>query len=71
MRPDRQGSGTASALIRPFLQLADQQGVPAYTETVTAANVPLYEHFGFVMVESKRIQSCNLTTFALLRSVPA
>lgn len=39
----------------PFLEMADLQNVIAYTDTVTASNVSLYEHFGFQCVEASPV----------------
>lgn len=61
------GRGLSSKLIRPFLEIADSQKVIAYTDTVTPANVPLYEHFGFECVEQSHIPSMGITVFALRR----
>ena len=63
------GKGLSSKLIRPFLEMADSQKVIAYTDTVTPANVPLYEHFGFECVEQSRVPSMRITVFALRRPV--
>lgn len=61
------GQGLSSKLIRPVLQMADEQKVAAYTDTVTKANVPLYEHFGFRLVEESFIKSTGITVYALKR----
>ena len=61
------GRGLSSKLIRPFLEMADSRKVIAYTDTVTPANVPLYEHFGFQCVEQSHIPSMEITVFALRR----
>lgn len=61
------GQGYASRLIRPFLAQADDQGVIAYTDTVTRSNVALYEHFGFDCVEEAAIAGTGITVWALLR----
>jgi hypothetical protein len=61
------GQGLASKLIRPFLELADSQKVPVYTDTYTASNVALYEHFGFQCAEACPIAGTGLTLWALLR----
>jgi GNAT superfamily N-acetyltransferase len=45
--PDRQGTGVASALLRPRLGQCDHDGLPAYLEATRATTVPLYQHFGF------------------------
>jgi ribosomal protein S18 acetylase RimI-like enzyme len=62
------GRGLASKLIRPFLRLADEGGFPAYTDTVTEANVPMYEHLGFTCVEASPVKGTGITAWALLRS---
>ncbi len=45
--PAWQGTGVASALLRPRLDLCDRDGLPAYLESSKPASVPLYQHFGF------------------------
>jgi GNAT superfamily N-acetyltransferase len=45
--PARQGTGVASALLRPRLDQCDHDGLPAYLEATKATSVPLYQHFGF------------------------
>ena len=64
------GQGLASRLIRPFLQMADEQNVIAYTDTVTRANVSLYEHFGFQCMEAREVPGTGLTAWALRRPAP-
>ena len=61
------GQGLASRLIRPFLALADAEQVIAYTDTVTRANVALYEHFGFQCVEERPVPDTGITVWALRR----
>lgn len=63
------GKGLSSQLIRPFLQMADEQKVITYTDTATKANVSLYEHFGFECVEENYIESTGLTVYALRRPI--
>lgn len=62
------GKGLSSKLIRPFLEMADSQKVIAYTDTVTKSNVPLYQHFGFELVEENLIAGTGITTYALRRT---
>jgi ribosomal protein S18 acetylase RimI-like enzyme len=61
------GQGLSSKLIRPFLAMADEQKVIAYTDTVTPVNVPLYEHFGFQCVGQNTISGTGITVYALRR----
>ena len=63
------GQGLSSALIRPILQMADEQKVIAYTDTVTKSNVPYYEHFGFQCVEESFIEKAGITVYAMKRPV--
>ena len=63
------GKGLSSKLIRPFLEMADSQKVISYTDTVTKSNVPLYEHFGFELMEENLIAGTGITTYALRRPV--
>jgi GNAT superfamily N-acetyltransferase len=68
--PSARGKGLSSKLIRPFLQMADEQKVVAYTDTVTQTNVPFYEHFGFQCVEESPVNGTGITVYALRRLVP-
>ena len=61
------GQGVSSGLIRPFLNMADQQRVVAYTDTVTQSNVALYEHFGFRCVEASQVAGTGITVWAMRR----
>ncbi|KAL1953191.1 hypothetical protein VTO42DRAFT_3397 [Malbranchea cinnamomea] len=49
-RPDFQGRGAASALVKHGLQLCDQQNLPAWLEASTAG-YPVYKKLGFEDVE--------------------
>jgi len=67
--PSAQGQGFSSRLIRPFLRMADEQKVIAYTDTVTPANMPFYEHFGFECVETSPVNRTGITVYALRRPI--
>jgi GNAT superfamily N-acetyltransferase len=67
--PTAQGQGLSSKLIRPFAEMADAQNVIMYTDTVTPANVPFYEHFGFQLVEESHVPGTGITVFALRRPI--
>jgi GNAT superfamily N-acetyltransferase len=51
VRPDRQGHGVGSALLRAALTQIDQTGAPAFLVTSNPSNVPFYEKLGFVVGE--------------------
>jgi ribosomal protein S18 acetylase RimI-like enzyme len=63
--PAARGQGLSSQLVRPFLARADAERVPAYTDTVTPANVGLYEHFGFQCVARVPVGRTGVTAFAM------
>ncbi len=65
--PTAQGKGRASALIKPVLAQADARGLTVYTETMTPENVPLYEHYGFVVRQELPIPESSLRLWALQR----
>lgn len=65
--PSARGQGLSSQLIRPFLEIADDQKVMAYTDTVTRANVSLYEHFGFECIDERSVPGTGITIWALRR----
>ncbi len=67
VRPDCQGKGYAGQLLRPVLSRLDREGRPCYVDTVNPDAVPMYEHFGFRVVESSPIPGTPLTGWALLR----
>jgi ribosomal protein S18 acetylase RimI-like enzyme len=48
--PSRQRTGVGAALMAPGLAHCDGEGVAAYLETQTEANVPYYRRFGFDVV---------------------
>jgi ribosomal protein S18 acetylase RimI-like enzyme len=66
--PSARGRGLASKLIRPILEMADAHKSVAYTDTVTQANVPLYEHFGFQCVEASPVNGTGITVYALRKT---
>jgi ribosomal protein S18 acetylase RimI-like enzyme len=50
-----QGQGIGSALLQPILQRADQEEMPCYLETSTAAAVRFYQRHGFAVEEYQEI----------------
>jgi GNAT superfamily N-acetyltransferase len=45
--PELQGKGAGTALLRPILDRADKDALPAYLWTAKARNVPFYQRLGF------------------------
>jgi ribosomal protein S18 acetylase RimI-like enzyme len=50
-----QGRGVGSALLRDMLDRIDEEQAPAYLESSNIRNVPLYERYGFAVVEEIRL----------------
>lgn len=48
--PSRQGRGLGAALLKAGLARVDAEGLPAYLESSSAKNVPLYERHGFEVI---------------------
>ena len=67
IRRDAQGKGIASKLMRPMLQFCDDERMVAYLETHKAANVPLYEHYGFDLAKEEPIPKTTVTHYSMVR----
>lgn len=48
--PGRQGKGLGGALLATCLEACDADGRPAYLESTNAANLSLYQRFGFEQI---------------------
>ena len=67
--PQFKGKGYAGRLLRSMFARIDEESLPCYLETLNEANVPLYEHFGFRVLEKSTIPETRLTNWAMLREV--
>ncbi len=65
--PDHQHRGIGSALLRPVLDRADEEGMPAYLESSKERNVPFYARFGFEVVDELRSAPANPTIWLMWR----
>jgi len=61
------GKGFAGRLLRPVLNHLDSRGLPCYLETHNPANPPLYEHFGFKIMEVARLPGSDKPHWAMVR----
>jgi len=67
--PEHQGQGYSSRLLRPMLARADAAKLPCYLETNDPADVPIYAHFGFKVLEESTIPGTPVKNWAMLRTI--
>ena len=65
--PVFQGRGYASALIKPIISRLDRERLPCYLETQDEKNIPIYQHYGFKVVEVGTVPGTELNHWAMLR----
>lgn len=65
--PSLQGKGYASTLLRSKFERFDREGLACYLETQNEENIPVYEHYGFEVVEEYRIPKTPFDNWAVLR----
>lgn len=71
VRPDFQGKGWGGSIIREGLKRAAGEGLPAYLETATPQNVPLYLRLGFEIVEEWDVPDGGPHFWSMLRPISA
>jgi GNAT superfamily N-acetyltransferase len=54
-RPENQGQGIASEVLRPVLQRCDRDGCPAYLESSKESNIPFCQRHGFQVTHEIRV----------------
>ena len=65
--PEYQGKGYASKLLNGMLSEIDKEGLSCYLETEVKKNVPIYQHFGFDVIDEFIIPNTNVNIIAMLR----
>jgi GNAT superfamily N-acetyltransferase len=69
-RRGRQGQGLGTQMLRAVLADADTDGVPAYLESSSERNLPLYERHGFRVVGELRALGRGPTLWRMWREPP-
>lgn len=67
VRPEFQGKGWGGAIIRDALARIEGDGLPAYLETATPENVPLYLRLGFEIIEEWDVPGGGPHFWSMLR----
>jgi GNAT superfamily N-acetyltransferase len=58
VRPEMQGRGIGTELLRPILDRCDREGLPAYLEATCERNAALYERLGFERGQEFSVLGC-------------
>lgn len=61
------GTGAFRRLIDPVIAECDASGIPMVLQTHNPNNVPLYEHFGFKLVEKVDSKELELSCYNMAR----
>ena len=67
VNPDYQGKGYASTLLKAMFARIDKERLPCYLETQNEKNLPIYQHYGFKVVEESIVPDTQITNWAMLR----
>jgi ribosomal protein S18 acetylase RimI-like enzyme len=67
VEPMAQGKGRGAALMRHGVARCDQEAALAYLETGNPRNIPLYQRFGFEVMDQVQIGAAPLVTSMLRR----
>lgn len=65
--PKVQGKGCASRLLKPMLARLDAERLPGYLEASTEDYVPLYQHFGFRVIQETMLPGSGSKMWIMLR----
>ncbi|MEV7188019.1 GNAT family N-acetyltransferase [Kitasatospora sp. NPDC093102] len=69
--PVAQGQGQGAALLRSGLAKADAAGLPVYLESSKEANLAVYRHFGFEVLEEVRLPEGGPALWVMRRGAGA
>lgn len=69
VRQSAQGNGIASKLMRPMIHFCDDVKMMAYLETNKESNVPLYNHYGFQLQETKMVPGSSVQHYSMVRNL--
>jgi predicted acetyltransferase len=61
-------TGALRELLIPVINDCEDKDIPIVLETFNTNNIPIYEHFGFRVMESHFSDKIDLTCFCMMRS---
>ena len=70
VEPPLQGKGYGATLMRAMLARLDEEQMPCYLDTQNEKNVPMYQHFGFKVLEEGIIPGSGVRHWGMIREKP-
>ncbi len=67
VKPEFQGKGFGSKLLKPMLERFDEEEITCFLETQTESNLPIYEKLGFKIIKEGKIPKANLSHWGMIR----
>lgn len=67
VKPEHQGKGFASKLLKPMFERFDEQKEICFLETQTESNIPIYQKYGFKIMDKFEIPKTNLHHWGMIR----
>ena len=68
VRPGNQGKGIGKSLMRPVLDRCDAEGMPAYLESSSLENVPIYRSMGFEVTGDLQVRADAPVLYGMWRA---
>ena len=67
VKPELQGQGIGSRLIRPALDIFERNNIPLYLETHKKSNAEIYKHYGFETADRNPIPKTDIMQYSMLQ----
>lgn len=67
--PAFRGKGYASKLVKAMLDRTDHEGFACYLDNTNVKNLPMYQHYGFRVIEEYEIPKTGVKIWAMLKEV--
>jgi len=67
VEPELMGKGYASNLVKVVLNRTDRESLVCYLDNTNEKNLPMYQHYGFRVVEEYKVPKSGVSLWAMLR----
>jgi len=68
VKPEEQGKGYGSSLLKPMISKIDNEGLPIYLETNNEKNLSFYQKHGFNIIKHEIIPGTEVPLWCMLRN---